>query len=644
MGLSLGRSPNRAVAVASIAATLAGVAPSASRAQSVVSATLVDTRHIDVDALDRWLRGWFARHLADAETGAPGAVVAVVQGGRVLLTRGYGLADLETRKPARPDTVFRVGSVSKPVTATAVMQLVEAGRVDVGAPVSSYVRDVPLPVRSGRPVTVRDLICHAGGFDVRLEGTAARSDADVQPLGRYLRDHMPPQVRPAGDVISYSNHGYALLGHLVEHLSGQPFEAYAAARIFHPLGMTRSAFRLTGALARDAATGYERGPGGFRRSVVIHPHIYPAAGLNTTAEDMAWFMVAHLNGGRTDTGEVLSAASTEEMHRQQFTTAPGVPGMAFGFFEFPLRGERALVHSGGIRGFMSGLALWPDRQLGLFVSNNGYSGAIVSDLVTDFARRYLPAGARVPKFRDAAPLERLAGSYRPVTETQGTLEKAGSLRSGDLELGVDYWRRLTIGRSRFEQVGVGAFVGAYDDEPLWVVERGGSRPALAVTLDPVSGVVAWERVPWYATARCHREILFACVAVLLSVFIPRRRTTRTARPSSGRTPARRAAAAARVLLLTVAGMDLLVLVLIWGAFRSASSSGVLLGIPRAAAWALALNLASAGLCVPLALAVWPVSMMREWPVRARVHFCFGVAACLVFAVWSWYWNLLGIGA
>jgi CubicO group peptidase (beta-lactamase class C family) len=634
------RPHHRALRAAVLTVLLAPAA--AAQAQTFVPTRLVGEAVIDDRALAGWLDRWFARQLADPQTGAPGAVVAVVEGGRIVLVRGYGYANLEQRIPATGSTVVRVGSLSKPVTATAVRQLVEAGRIDPRRPVSDYVPDLPLPTRFGRPVTVLDLVTHTAGFDVRLEDTAAPSDAEILPLGRYVRDHLPPQVRRSGEVPAYSNHGYALLGHLVEAVSGEVFESYVASHVFQPLGMTSSSFRLTPEVERKAAVGYQRDSGGLRPALVVHPRIYPAAGLNTTAEDMARFLAAHLGGGGFGRGRVLSAASVEEMHRQQFAVSPGVPGMAFGFFEYPFRGTRALVHGGGIRGFMSGLALWPERRLGLFVANNGYSDWMVRDLVTDFARRYLPEYTRpVAQRDDSGRLERYAGSYRPLVATVGTLEKAGALRNNDLEVDAGFWNGLNVGGNRFVAVGGGAFREDYGDEMLWMVERAGAGRVLVVTADPVNGVVGFERVPWYATARCHREILWACCAVFVSVLAawPPRRPRAHDRSSAGRQPG--AARAARGLLAVVAGLNLLALALMVAAFRSGKGAGMLFGLPGPAAWAVQLFVVAAALGLPLLAGAWPVWRAHGWPVRSRVHFTVGVAACLAFAGWARYWNLLG---
>lgn len=176
----------------------------------------------------------------------PGAALIVVHDGRVLLARGYGYADLEGRVPVDPDrTVFRVASVSKLVTATAAMQLVEARKLDLHGDVNRTLHRFQVASRQGQPVTLFHLLTHTAGFDDRNIWRKARGEAGPESLGAYLARRMPPRVMPAGEFICYSNHGMALAGYLVEEASGLPFETYVVENIFGPLGMQRSRFSDT---------------------------------------------------------------------------------------------------------------------------------------------------------------------------------------------------------------------------------------------------------------------------------------------------------------------------------------------------------------------------------------------------------------
>ena len=157
----------------------------------------------------------------------------------MLFTRGYGKADVKNDEPVVADeTLFRIASTSKLFTATAVMQLVEQGKVDLDTDVNDYLKDVKVPdTYPGRPVTLRGLLTHTAGFEEHFTGSEARTAAEVVPLGKYLAEDMPARVRPPGEITSYSNYGMALAGHVVEEVSGESFDRYVKENIFNPLGM-----------------------------------------------------------------------------------------------------------------------------------------------------------------------------------------------------------------------------------------------------------------------------------------------------------------------------------------------------------------------------------------------------------------------
>ncbi|WP_433789194.1 serine hydrolase domain-containing protein [Actinoplanes sp. CA-252034] len=183
----------------------------------------------------------------------PGAVVSVAAGGTTAFTKGYGLADTE-RAVAFDATrsLVRIASISKLFTWTAVMQQVEAGRLDLDTDVNRYLTGFRVPDAYARPVTLRHLMSHTAGFEDVITGTGARDAADVPPLGRYLADHMPARIRPPGEISAYSNYGAALAGHIVSEVSGEPYDEYVQRHLLGPLGMTRStaAEPVPAALAR----------------------------------------------------------------------------------------------------------------------------------------------------------------------------------------------------------------------------------------------------------------------------------------------------------------------------------------------------------------------------------------------------------
>lgn len=609
--------------------------------QVVLLGPLPDNGLVDARALNNWLERWFAPRLAEKGGSAPGAVVAVVQEGRVLLARGFGYADLSSRALARANTVMRVGALSKPVTAAAVMLLVEDGLLDVRRPVSDYVRDVPVNAALGRPVTVLDLVTHTAGFDARLPGDAARAGQEATPLRDIVRLAMPPQIRAPGQALAYSDHGYALLGHLVESVSGRAFDDYVDARIFRPLGMIRSGFGESPALVRLAAAGYEGTAGHYTPAARTPSPIHPAAGLMTTADDMAAFLVALLGSRRDGEGTILGARSLAEMHRRQFEVGKSAPGVAFGLFEYPTGSERALVHGGSTGGFRSVIALWPDRRMGLFVSDNGSDDAIARDLVDAFARKYLEHGPVAIGTAENA-VAGLAGAYRAVSQPRATAEKVAALSTGDMEVEAWYFGRLRVGAARFEKIGPGAFRNVWGRGRFWFVERGpGASPTL-VTTDPLEGVVAWERQPWYGASSMHRQVLWACFALFVSIpFIRWRPHGESERAWQGR-GTELVGQVARTLLWVVGGLDLLLVLSIVLSLGAGSEPMLLAWPPAVMRWALRANLAAASIALALPACAWLAWRRRCWTRRAVGQYAACAAGALVFAAWSWYWNLLGL--
>src|SRR5947209_1534361 len=187
-----------------------------------------------------------------------GAVVSVVKDGQVLLQKGYGYADVEEKKPVLPDqTLFRPGSISKLFTATAVMQLVEQGKLDLDRDLEDYL-DFPIPKTYPEPVTLRQLLTHTGGFEETLKNLFVAHQSDIKPLRTYLVNEMPARIFPPGKIPSYSNYGFTLAGYIVERVSGEKFERYVENHILKPLGMNNSTFDqpLPPHLAPQMSKGY----------------------------------------------------------------------------------------------------------------------------------------------------------------------------------------------------------------------------------------------------------------------------------------------------------------------------------------------------------------------------------------------------
>ena len=295
----------------------------------------------------------------------PGAVVLVIRNGEVSFKAGFGFADLDARKPVDPaKTRFRVGSISKLFTATAVMQLVEAGKLDLNSDVNTYLTSFKIPATYPEPVTLSHVLTHTAGFDDEYVGIGAPLGVKIEPLREYLAAHMPPRVLPPGKYFAYSNHGFALAGLIVEEVSGEGFDAYIQKHIFGPLHMTQSTFGVPDPVPADLAVPYAKKD--FSKIALDQLRIGPAGDLITTAPDLAKFMIAHLRRG----AGLLSSETADFMQSQHFVQAQGLDGWAYGFAEGERNNVRWIGHGGSWPGFCAELVLVPERQSGYFVAYN----------------------------------------------------------------------------------------------------------------------------------------------------------------------------------------------------------------------------------------------------------------------------------
>jgi CubicO group peptidase (beta-lactamase class C family) len=344
--------------------------------------------------LDGWLDGYLPYALANADIA--GAVVVVVKDGQVLTEKAYGYADVKSKRPIDPKaTLFRPGSVSKLFTWTAVMQQVEAGKIDLDADVNQYL-DFKIPPYGGKPVTMRDLMTHTAGFAETVKHLFPANTKVLLPLDKFISIWTPNRIFPPGEVPAYSNYGAALAGYIVQRTSGEPFDQYVAKHIFAPLDMNHSSFSqpLQPNLMAGMASGYLRASGAPQPYEVVGPA--PAGSLATTGDDVSRFMIAHLNNGQYGSARILQDATARQMHAPQKQFVPPLNGMALGFYHEDRNGHVVVGHGGDTVAFHSDLHLLLNDGVGMFISmNSAGKGGLVQNvrenLFGSFMDRYYPA-------------------------------------------------------------------------------------------------------------------------------------------------------------------------------------------------------------------------------------------------------------
>lgn len=332
---------------------------------SGTAATAADSQPSDYSAAIRQLEQAVREEMAAWEIS--GLALALVDNQQTVHAAGYG--------EAQRDSVYRCGSISKLFNAVAVMQLVEAGKLDLDAPVERYGAGL-LPVNpftNGVAVTLRELLCHRSGM-IR-----------ESPVGGYLDDREPglartvasvPQtvlVNPPNTKTRYSNVGPSIAGRVVELVSGVRYERYQQEHILAPLGMTSSAWLRKDVLRGRLISSYLRvadGRGGFirQRCPVFDLGTIAAGNLFTTVDDLARFIAMLAAQGRAPGGQILRDESLAQMFRPQLTTASN--GFGLGFSVGELQGFKAIRHNGAVYGHSSSLIFLPEVKLGAVVMGN----------------------------------------------------------------------------------------------------------------------------------------------------------------------------------------------------------------------------------------------------------------------------------
>ncbi len=376
----------------------------------------------------------------------PGAVFSLVKDGKILIMKGYGLANVEQEIPVDPyETTFFVASVSKLFTVTAIMQLVEQGRLDLYTDVNNYLTVFKIDHNFPQPVTIANLLTHTGGFEERMLILASFSESDMLSGEEYLTMGKQPRVLPPGKYISYSNYGYTLLGYIVEEVTGVPFEKYIDQHILKPLNMQSSSFSYPDSLMSRLACSYIYAGNSWKPLPVLYVNVGPAGALISTASDITNFMIMHLQNGVFRDATILQEETVTQMHGQLFTQHPKLPGWCHGFYEGEINGRRVIQHEGDMNNYLSLLALIPEENIGLFISINGGKGIISKfrEIVLNrFMDHYYPSEKK-EKYTDELfmmnDINRFRGTYRLNRYSRLSFEKIlGAVLESRIKVNPDH--------------------------------------------------------------------------------------------------------------------------------------------------------------------------------------------------------------
>ncbi len=406
----------------------------------------------DVDRRERVARD----ELASPHT--PGAAIAVVRDGQVVLTKGMGVSNIETGAAVTPDMLFRLGSTTKMLTAALVVGLAEEGKLRLDAPIGTYVPD--LPPRLSK-VTLHQLLSHTSGLRDFATMFGLHDDAALGQTVKTLTDEF--FFTAPGDIYSYANPGFWTAGFVAEVVAGRPYADAMKERVFDPLGMKRSTLRPTLAMTYPLAQGHEQS--GAEPPRIIRPAAdnvgnWPAGSVFTNVEDLSRFVIAFMNHGVIDGKQALPPGVEARME----TPSVAIPGSEATSYGYGLeigtdRGVRMLRHGGSRSGYGSSIAMAPDRHAAVIILANRTGSSLprtMQEALAFVLRRDPPDAATAPREvpMTAQEMSGYVGTYSqtgtPVAElliSQGKL----MIKQGNSTLPV-----VKLGDHRFATVRPGS--------------------------------------------------------------------------------------------------------------------------------------------------------------------------------------------
>ena len=595
-----------------------------------------------VSSLGDFIDGIVEQAIVQGET--VGATVSVVQNNRLLIARGYGLADRTHQVPVQArTTTFRIGSITKVLVWMSVLQQVEAQRLQLDRDVNEYLSRFKLAEDYNDPITLRHLMTHTAGFEDDVTNLFVGGPRQLRSISDVLLQQMPQRVRLPGTLAAYSNYGAALAGHIVAEASGKAWQDYVGDHLLAPLNMTKTSMRQPLSPAMDAARskGFVHTGAGFKEQSFSFIPLSPAGAGSSTAVDIARLMVELLNAQDT---AILSAKSKALLLGGAFVPQTDVNGMTLGMYEMSIGDARAVGHDGSTLIFSSRMILWPEQNLGLFVAVNSDTGKQLIDSLTRTVAHRLGLDQRADVYQPVEGGQRFAGNYIGARRNYSGIGKLlGVIGSVEVvyDPGPDLLRVRDInGVRRYRQIKTNVFA-QLDGSSRMVFGRfegagnevSGHGKATTVYFSE-RPMVGFERADPVQTPQFNLLLLLGWLLVAGSVVLYW--------PVSTIAHVRRGVSLGSVFLTAIV-LGSVVVVLIFAYALSVTSSHLV------EFYVSGMREIESLLWYPVAFAVlvlvqigflYRVWMKPLWWPSRRLHFCLVLMANGMLVWWFWHWNLL----
>ncbi len=598
---------------------------------------------LDSTHLKAYLDGLFPAFLKTEHIA--GATVAVVKDNRLMFAKGYGYADLENQVPVDPDrTLFRIGSVSKLFVWTAVMQLAEAGKLDLNADVNDYLAEPLVPKKYGEPVTMMHLMTHTPGLGDHVIGLFGRDSSSLAPLDEILKEEMPRRVRPPGQIASYSNHGTGLAALIVERLSGLSWDEYVEQRILDPLGMPNTTFRqpLPDDLAPKMSKGYQFQDGEYVEKGFEYVPLAPVGSASATATDMVRCMIAHLQLGAFQGTTILDSVTAAKMQSPAFRHAEGLNPMRHGFMDYSQNGREIIGHGGDTRWFHTIFAFMPEERVGIFFSfNSNNGGSAKGQVLEKFMDHFFPSPdleALSPP--DPAELEKYTGYYRATRYAHDDLAKLGAMMGAFEVKSTEDGLLQTPGSEKRHWIKIDSNRFREADSRTMLTFRKDAEGRITHMFQGDLPIIAFERIAFWERPPVQLMLLIVSLIIIGLAFLGwplgwmQRRWYRAPKEAQRLLPF-----PAR-LLGWLAGLGIFIFLIGLSTILS-DPEQIAFGIPPAMEMLLFVPLV--GLLLAAGVLIYTLSIWRrgQGRIMGRVFYTL-LAIALIVHLWQLYhWNILG---
>ena len=497
---------------------------------------------LDKKVLEEFTDEFFTRYMNQYQI--PGGAIIVVQDGEILLKKGYGYSNLETKEAfSADDTYFSIASITKTFTALAAMKLVEEGKIDLQEDILTYLPTLKINNPYKEKITVEHLLTHTSGIDTSYTEDLSYEQPDIEEpyhLLKLLNKRGIKVISKPGAFIEYSSYGTVVLGAIVEEVSGISCERYIKENILEPLDTKHTSIlnpdtRLTKGYLCSQNTLTEAKLKGYFR-------LYPEGGLVSCVEDMGHYIKMLLSKGRYERQDILETSTVETMLQRQTGFDDLLPGMGYGFAEYKDEGTRSVGHAGySIDGTLSEIIIYPEQNIGTFiVVNRGSNNNIQSDFRKEFITKFLDSDAEIKlnnmdqqvknskenkdknQKQDNTTVFDVEGTYRFSDYSRSNIYKANTFGVGEVEVKkIDKDTISLSGSDEFtyepyekEAEAIGNLTYKIKDDGSYIVFKANEAgKVLYMAESESSSHGIYERMKWYDKAKY--QVPFFCVSLVI---------------------------------------------------------------------------------------------------------------------------------